>query len=328
MSWQQAAETGEYTVLEGIVNAQADVETLVDEETGAKPLHYGAKGGNVRVVKFLLYKRAFVDSTDRFGRTPLYLAVLYQHVEVVQVLLNEKANPNIICRCGTSCVSKAAENGDIGILDLLLESGASWKTRNMDGETPKDLAVRNGHQIARSRFELYEIDRLRSFLKSTKNGAVGEMEKLIKNGVDPNARDAAGNLALDLAAQTGQIEAARFLLYDTNISAAPTSVRARVENARAITPLHWAAKYGHDAVVELLLEAGARVDAPDRDGMTPLHRAAEKGAERAVKAMLKHGADPTVVGVNGATPLRLATTQGRVAVVRLLTDASRSYKKS
>ncbi len=43
------------------------------------------------------------------------------------------------------------------------------------------------------------------------------------------------------------------------------------------TPLHWAAKYGHAAIVEYLVSHGADVNASNRFGYTPLHWAARSG---------------------------------------------------
>jgi len=43
----------------------------------------------------------------------------------------------------------------------------------------------------------------------------------------------------------------------------------------SLTPLHCAARSGHDQVVDLLLEKGALVTAKTKNGLTPLHMAAQ-----------------------------------------------------
>ena len=43
----------------------------------------------------------------------------------------------------------------------------------------------------------------------------------------------------------------------------------RIPGAPGKTPLHWAAESGHAAVVELLISAGATVDAANKDGRGP-----------------------------------------------------------
>jgi ankyrin repeat protein len=61
------------------------------------------------------------------------------------------------------------------------------------------------------------------------------------------------------------------------------------------TPLHVASKNGKEAIVSLLLEHGADVNAEhDNDGLTPLHLACEYEEEAVVALLLKKGADVNV----------------------------------
>ena len=56
------------------------------------------------------------------------------------------------------------------------------------------------------------------------------------------------------------------------------------------TPLSWAAKRGHEAVVKLLVETGkADVDSKDNCNQTPLSWAAKRGHEAVVKLLVKTG---------------------------------------
>ena len=73
-------------------------------------------------------------------------------------------------------------------------------------------------------------------------------------------------------------------------------------------------------LIAALLDAGAAVNAPSRQGLTPLHVAAALGLVEVVRLLLAHGADPTLrdEGFAHATPLDYAVQAGHQAVGDLL----------
>ena len=83
------------------------------------------------------------------------------------------------------------------------------------------------------------------------------------------------------------------------------------------TPLIIAAYNGHEAIVRLLLEAGADKEAKDNDGFTPLINAAYNGHEAVVRLLLEAGADKEAKD-NDGDPLIIAAMSGHEAIVRLL----------
>jgi ankyrin repeat protein len=89
-----------------------------------------------------------------------------------------------------------------------------------------------------------------------------------------------------------------------------------------MTALHWAAQRGDAGGAQMLMYAGARVDAVTRNGnYTPLHLAARNGRAAAVKALLAAGADVNAVTTTGAvTALHFAASNGDPATVSALLD--------
>jgi ankyrin repeat protein len=82
------------------------------------------------------------------------------------------------------------------------------------------------------------------------------------------------------------------------------------------------AAYTRPDIVQLLLKAGADKDATNNLGYTPLIVAAENGSARVVKLLLDAGADiEATERNNGYNALTLAAEYGYVDVVKLLLDA-------
>ncbi|GES66441.1 hypothetical protein ATETN484_0015000700 [Aspergillus terreus] len=103
---------------------------------------------------------------------PLYRAVRRRDGVEVAKLLGEGADARFICECGTSILSKAAENGDVDILNALESHGAAIDTMNHDRESPEMLAQRNGHVGVLDRLEFLRCEQLEKLLAAARNGGI------------------------------------------------------------------------------------------------------------------------------------------------------------
>jgi len=85
------------------------------------------------------------------------------------------------------------------------------------------------------------------------------------------------------------------------------------------TPLHLASSRGHASVVSRLLDAGSKPNATTETGVQPLHLAAQAGDAATVTALLGHGANVNARDeTHGRTPLVFAASQNRLEAVRIL----------
>lgn len=87
---------------------------------------------------------------------------------------------------------------------------------------------------------------------------------------------------------------------------------------KGFTALHIACKYGKLAVVELLLDRGARINVKDMRGCTPLHHAAAWGHQNALLLLLHSNAHPDIADNDGNTPLHFASNNGHETCVKAL----------
>jgi uncharacterized protein len=107
----------------------------------------------------------------------------------------------------------------------------------------------------------------------------------------------------------------------TDVAAAPGfsgPVEINSRGSEGQTPLHWMATLGDATGIELLLRAGAVIDAADSHGNTPLHEAVLCRQHTAVAALLSGGANAHLKNVLGQSPRALAEATGYSPVLELL----------
>lgn len=104
-----------------------------------------SKGNLVLVDHFLSHRHIEVNIPEGF-RTPLFMAVINGHIEVVKRLVSSgKAEIEVYDERCFSPTILAARHGNIAILDYLISCGGSLKTWTINGWTAMFYAVHYGH---------------------------------------------------------------------------------------------------------------------------------------------------------------------------------------
>jgi ankyrin repeat protein len=139
-----------------------DEPSLVNDYSGDgfTALHLAAFFGRPDTVALLIERGAEVDA---FGRgwmtgTAMHSAVSRLHADVVRILLDAGAKPNVRQSAGWTPLHAAAMNGDLTSVELLLASGADPTATNEEGRSVADLARESGDDAT--------ADRIRSALQA------------------------------------------------------------------------------------------------------------------------------------------------------------------
>lgn len=185
------------------------------------------------------------------------------------------------------------------------------------------------------------------FFTAVKRDDPASIQDLLRRGFDPNTIDPTGQTGLIIALRQESLKAAEALiswpkidLNQLNPKGESALMMAALKNQKDLadklikkgadvnktgwTPLHYAATHGHLAIISLLLENSAYIDAESPNGTTPLMMAAMYGTPAAVKLLLEEGADPQLKNQQGLTALQFAERANRPDAIEALTSAVRS----
>jgi ankyrin repeat protein len=114
------------------------------DDLGFTRLHLSASLGDLNDVQHVIEKSE-IDARSVNGSTPLILASIKGHSEVMELLLSHGANMEATTHANNTPLILACMHGHKEAVRILLNQGASTQPKNLDRETALLAAKKNGH---------------------------------------------------------------------------------------------------------------------------------------------------------------------------------------
>jgi ankyrin repeat protein len=234
---------------------------------GLTPLVYAARQGDLESTRILIAAGADVNQVTQYGWTPLLTATHNRYYRLASFLLAHGADPNVANKGGWTPLYLATDNrniegGDYPVrkpdmdhldyIQKLLDYGADVNARAKDSTETRTIFTMQW---------LYE-DGATPFLRAAQSGDATLMRLLLAHGADPKIATATNVTALAVAAGIGWVEGVTY---------------------------EWSEKENLEAV-QMCLDLGIDINTRDGDGRTALHGAAHKGRNAVVQLLVDHGA--------------------------------------
>lgn len=257
--------------------------------------------------------------------------------DTVRSLFQTQTDINMVDARGNTALHAAAQINDADLVGFLLYMGADSEIKNINGDTPLHVALKNAAPEAAK-----TLADLNSNIFAKDGNGMSAIE--IALGYDELFYDAL------LTIQTGEIQDVQgksiihYLVKDRNITGIEYAIQKRlplsVQDMNAQTPLALAYSQDDEESIEIAAALILANAAPERgeysyfedaiktrntsmrfdEGQTPLHFAAILGKNAIAKYLITQGASTKAKDLSGSTPLHEAVRYGYVELVRILLD--------
>jgi ankyrin repeat protein len=237
------------------------------------PLVYAVRSNDLESVKVLLAAGADINQTTGYGWSPLLVATQNRYYKLGAYLMDHGADVNLANKGAWNPLYLATDNrnieggdypvrkGDMDHLEyikLLLDKGANVNARMKDSTQTRTVFTN----------QWLDENGATPFLRASQSGDIVLMKLLLAHGADPKIDTVLHVTPLQVAAGIGWVEG---ITYEWSEDATLQAVKMlldlgldpNVQSDTGRVALHGAAHKGRPAVVQVLVDHGAKLDIRD-----------------------------------------------------------------
>ncbi|XP_021964204.1 E3 ubiquitin-protein ligase mib1 isoform X3 [Folsomia candida] len=273
-----------------------------------------------------LLKRGDCEVNCTFsGHTAMQAASQNGHLDVIRILLNHGADPEVEDKDGDRAVHHAAFGDEPLVIEMMAQSGADLNARNKRRQTALHIGVNKGHLgVVRTLLRLgchpslQDLEGDSPIHDSVSKKRDDMLSLLLDHNADVTLTNNNGFNGLHHAALRGNPSAMRILLTKL-----PRAWIVDEKKDDGYTALHLASLNNHFQVAELLVREGrANLDIQNVNAQTALHLAVERQHSQIVRLLVSAGANLNLADKDGDTPLHEALRHHTLSQLRQLQDVA------
>ena len=342
-----AALYGKINTLTTLIEAGADVNLAVDDYNHNTALMKAVQNGHVGCAQKLIQSGADVNIADYDGNTALICAVQNDNLTCVEKLLAAGAdvNANYNKRYRETALLKAAANGSVDCIRILLDAGAEISAWDIHHAAKKDhfncvdvllksLSNVKIHEKPEM-FLLHDVCAIpscRSLMEAVKAGHQACVEIFSLQGEDAISycrAEQSYKITKCLIEKGADVNGTYYNTALFNATKYHKCVELLLQAGADVnacghcgeTAIHTAVELGYCKSLDILIHAGADVNAKDKLNGTAIMKAAYQGNEKCLNLLLQAGADVNVFNDHGYTALMQAAIYVHSKCVELLLQA-------
>ena len=302
---------------------------------------------NAEKIKMLVEKGADVDHQNKWGNTPLMMAVIYKDLDLVKFLISKGADPNIKNRKGLSptdlakkikrndlitalkkennfknksLLSKKTKKGKYSNVKSKINLGSKWKVKKKitHVETPKKVMETKKEKEVKS-----EKENLKSLLSNNSFNA-SKVREFIKQGNDIETLSEDGETALFWAIRKKDLKLTEWLVKrnalmtrknnkgetvrDIAIKAKWFKLRKWVNLFLKVRFLYYTNSISFDPEkIKIFVDMKVPLDEHNKEGETSLTAALKVKNKDVFNFLLDKWADPSIENLKGQSALEIVS---------------------
>ncbi|XP_046582590.1 putative ankyrin repeat protein RF_0381 [Haliotis rubra] len=283
-----AAYLGNGEVFDILVKKGANLSVVTNNRDNI--LHLAIRGGNIKIVKYILTQDVVViDSKGFEDMTPVLLAADVGNIEVFDILVNKGADLSVVDKDGESILHLAIRERNVKMVNYILTQDMA----DIDSKGSKDMTP---------------------VLLEAYMGNIEVFDILVNKGANLSVVNEDGDNVLHLAIRGENVKMVNYILTQDIVD-------INSKGFEDMTPVLLALDVGSTEIFDILVNKGADLSVVNEDEESILHLAIEEGNVEIVNSILAQNiVDINSTDCDGTTPVLLTALMGNIEVFDILVN--------